>query len=50
MYMERKTKKKVIVPLCVTDSVVPVRHVYLLLHECNGDQHCRDNKELQSTY
>ena len=31
--------KKVIYPLCVTDSVVPGRHVDLLLHECNGDQH-----------
>ena len=30
--------KKVIYPLCVTDSVVPGRHVDLLLHECNGDQ------------
>ena len=32
-------EKKVIFPLCVTDSVVPGRHVDLLLHECNGDQH-----------
>ena len=32
-------EKKVIYPLCVTDSVVPGRHVDLLLHECNGDQH-----------
>ena len=32
-------EKKVIYPLCVTDPVVPGRHVDLLLHECNGDQH-----------
>ena len=32
-------EKKVIFPLCVTDSVAPGRHVDLLLHECNGDQH-----------
>ena len=32
-------ENKVIFPLCVTDSVVPGRHVDLLLHECNGDQH-----------
>ena len=32
-------KKKVIFPLCATYSVVPGRHVDLLLHECNGDQH-----------
>ena len=32
-------EKKVIFPLCVIDSVVPGRHVDLLLHECNGDQH-----------
>ena len=32
-------EKKVIFPLCVTDSAVPGRHVDLLLHECNGDQH-----------
>ena len=32
-------EKKVVFPLCVTDSVVPDRHVDLLLHECNGDQH-----------
>ena len=32
-------EKKVIFPLCVTDSVVPDRHVDLPLHECNGDQH-----------
>ena len=30
---------KVIYPLCVNDSVVPGRHVDLLLHECYGDQH-----------
>ena len=43
-------EKKVIFPLCVTDSVVPSRHVDLLLHECNGDQHYSYNKELQSIY
>ena len=32
-------EKKVVFLLCVTDSVVPGRHVDLLLHECNGDQH-----------
>ena len=32
-------EKKVNFPLWVTDSVVPGRHVDLLLHECNGDQH-----------
>ena len=32
-------EKKAIYSLCVTDSVVPDRHVDLLLHECNGDQH-----------
>ena len=32
-------EKKVIFLLCVTDSVVPGRHVDLLLYECNGDQH-----------
>ena len=32
-------EKKVIYPVCVTDSVVPGRHVDLLLHECNGDAH-----------
>ena len=32
-------EKKVIFPLCVTDSVVPGRHEDLLLHACNGDQH-----------
>ena len=32
-------EKKVIFPLCVTDSDVPGRHVDLLLHGCNGDHH-----------
>ena len=32
-------EKKVIYPLCVTNAVVPERHVYLLLHELGGIQH-----------
>ena len=31
-------EKKVIFPICVTDSVVPGRHVDLLMHERDGDQ------------
>ena len=32
-------EKKFIYPLRVTDAIVPGRHVDLLLHERNGDQH-----------
>ena len=41
-------EKKVIFPLCFTDSVVPGRHVDLLLHEWSST--LLYNKELQSTY
>ena len=40
-------EKKVIYPFGVTDSVVPGRHVDLMLHEYDGDQHYSTIKDFR---